>query len=379
MPHPYLMFCPYLSLDKPLPCGPWDLGPLEAFDGRWADRLFEAQAKSFLKKFVDRNGNPIARPVLVVARQGAIDGALPTPAEIEALENAIGFAFLDQNPRREAESGQQGWQVITTDNAELFVWPVDVEGGYVTVTSGLMVRTLGGGFKISDEELVIRPPLDLHAGSAGRANEELIAAVYSMVLGSLTAPGANVTADRLRVAIGWFLKAWRNTATVHFAERIVFLKTAFEALTATNKTHISAEKIRALFESLTDVGDSDHERLLWSPAETETKVWTWTTDGGQRKTDQVTELEYWFNSFGAARNKIIHEGVVPSMQHVEPGSNYDGHFVFTAEYLLRAVIKVSMGPLGYPNLWRSECWRAAKAAYDAMTAAAPPGSPAPQT
>ncbi len=365
MAHPYLMFCPYLNLGRALPCGTWELGPLEAFDGRWADPRFETQAKSFLQKFVDTNGKPIERPTLIAPRQSAIDGTLPTPAELEALESAIGFAFLDRNPRLGAESKHQGWQVITTDTAELFVWPVDVEEGYVTVTSGLMVRTHGGGYTISDPELVIRPPLDLHSGSVGRPDEQLLSAVYTMVLGSVTSPGANITADRLRVAIGWLLKAWRNTATVHFAERVVFLKTAFEAITATNKTYVSAERLRALFESLTDVGESDHEQLLWSPAETENRTWTW-TEGGKQKTDQVTELEYWFNSFGAARNKIIHDGIVPSMAYAEPGSSYEGHYVFTAEYLLRAVIKVSMGPLGYPDLWRSECWRAVKAAFDAL-------------
>ena len=196
MENPNLLFCPYLELDRPLPCGTWELGTLEAFEGRWADPRFETQAKAFLRKFVDTQGQPIERPTLVGPHQGAIGGAVPTAGEIEALEYAIGFAFLDRNPRHSAASKHQAWQVITTETVELFVWPVDVDSGHVTTTSGVMARTHSGGFQISDEDLVIRPPLDLHSGSATRADEDVINAVYTMVLGSANAPGANVTADR---------------------------------------------------------------------------------------------------------------------------------------------------------------------------------------
>lgn len=74
----------------------------------------------------------------------------------------MAFAFLDENPCKTPRTRNHAWEVITADNAELFFWPVDVDAGYVTVASGLMVRTMGGGYQISDSELVIKPPLDLH-------------------------------------------------------------------------------------------------------------------------------------------------------------------------------------------------------------------------
>ena len=81
-------------------------------------------------------------------------------------------------------------------------------------------------------------------------------------------------------------------------------------------------------------------------------------------------------SFADARNTIIHQGVVPSLVYNAANANYNGHFVFTAEYLLRAVVKVSLTQFGYPDLWRSPSWRAVKAACADLEARASRGSPA---
>ena len=84
--------------------------------------------------------------------------------------------------------------------------------------------------------------------------------------------------------------------------------------------------------------------------------------------DQLTDLEHWFMEFAGARNSIIHNGITPTLTYNEPDSAYNGHFVFTAEFLLRAVIRVSLGTLGYPDLWRSQIWRIVKAAYEKLCA-----------
>jgi hypothetical protein len=140
MAHPYLAFCPYLSVQKMIEFADWQLGPLESFEDRWADGKFKTQAKAFLAKFVDNAGKPIEHPSLFCRRGGKIDGQRPKGEEIEALEAAIAFAFLDENPRRTPETARHAWNVLTADNAEPFFWPIDVEAGYVTVTTGLMVR-----------------------------------------------------------------------------------------------------------------------------------------------------------------------------------------------------------------------------------------------
>ena len=253
MAHPHLGFCPYLPLSSVVTFADWEIGPVKAFEGRWSDARFESQAKAFLAKFVDGVGSSIKNPSILCRQARAIDGSLPSTQEIDALEHAIPFAFLDQNPRHGPETEGQGWAVVTADNTDVYFWPIDVAAGYVTVRTGMMVQTLGGGDRIDDPELTIRPPLDLHLPlGVQKADSATLDALYGTVLSSVSRPGANVTADRLRVAIGWLSKAWRNTATVHWSERTVFLKTAFEAITATDKSHISAQLLRDLFRAVPD-------------------------------------------------------------------------------------------------------------------------------
>ncbi len=380
MANPSLAFCPYLPVHKTLRFGGWELGPLTAFEGRWSDPRFEARAKAFLEKFVDGAGASVENPSILCREGHSLDGALPDPNEIEALESAIAFGFLDQNPRHGPSTQYRSWAVVTADNTELYLWPIDVEAGYVAVRTGMMVQTLGGGYKIDDRELVIRPPLDLHLPlGAQNADSMVLEAVYKTALSSAATPGANITGDRIRVAITWLVKAWRNTSTVQWSERLVFLKTAFEAVTGTDKSHVSAQRLRDLFRSVPDTSAADSGLLMWSPAETANRTRNWTDRGGVAHVDKLTDLEHWFIEFACARNSIIHNGIVPTLVYEEPDSAYNGQYVFTAEFLLRVVIKVSVSTLGYPDLWRSELWRIVKAAYDKLQEAAPSGEPAEES
>ena len=348
MPLSCLAFCPYLPMNEPIEFGDWELGPLAAFEERWADLKFKKQAKASLAKFVDGFGQPIKRPSLLCRRHGLIDGTSPSPQEIEALRAAIAFAFLDNNPRRLTSlPWQQSWGVVTTDNTEPFFWPIDLDSGDVIVTTGIMVET--SNYQMSDEHLTIRPPLDLHMPIGICAvDAKCLEAVYQTVWKSLQTQEADAKAGRLRTAIGWFAKAWRNTATVKCEERVVFLKTAFEALSGTSKSRCTARFLRKLFEAIPRPPDST--RVVWSPAER--PIHTRTKKNG--KSYQITDLEQWFMAFADARNKIIHEGKSPPLEYSGPNAAYDGHFVFTAEFLLRAAIKVSLSSHGYPGLWRSD-------------------------
>lgn len=76
----------------------------------------------------------------------------------------------------------------------------------------------------------------------------------------------------------------------------------------------------------------------------------------------------WFMSFADARNTIIHQGIVPPLVYSGSNPAYNGDFIFTAEFLFRAVVKVSLATFGYPDLWRSATWRAVKGAYEELEA-----------
>ena len=215
-----------------------------------------------------------------------------------------------------------------------------------------MVRTIK--YQMSCEDLPIRPPLDLHMPIGICAvDAKCLEAVYQTVWQSLQTPETDATAGRLRIAIGWFAKAWRNTGTVTYEDRVVFLKTAFEALSGTSNSRCTARFLRQLFEAIPHTTPLDSKRLVWSPEER--AVHTLTGKNGKPYPDLFTDLERWFMAFADVRNEIIHKGKSPSSWEYS-GSNaaYDGHFVFTAEFLLRAAIKVSLSSHGYPDLWRSD-------------------------
>ena len=368
MPHPYLLFCPYLTLspdDPPIEFADWELGSLESFNNRWADPRFKEQATAFLSKFVGPNNESIDNPALLCRKGKLLDGQQPSSDELTALKLSLVFALVDRNPRKCPENSRQGWRIVTADNAELYAWPIDLEQGYITLTAGELVTVNIGGYKISDPELVLRPPLDLHMLAHVSSLDSLVlTGVYETVLSSLRSPGKNPTADQVRVAVAWFAKAWLNTIAIQCPERLVYLKTAFEALTGTSNTRKSARKLRNIFEALPHTTKEDSEILVWSPKEEPVRTWV---DKRGKTHPNITDLEHWFREFGEARNFIIHEGGLPDLTYSGSNCAYNGPFFFTGEFLLRGVIKVLLSELGYDNAWRSELWRVIDAALESGT------------
>ena len=380
MSHPHLLFCPYLALpptDSPVEFADWELGSLQAFKDRWFDPRFKFQATAFLDKFVGTDDRPIDNPALLCRRGRQLDGQKPFDEERRALELSLAFAFIDCNPHFLPEdSHEAAWSIVTADTTELNLWPIDLEQGHIVTDAGCIVRVVTGGYRINDTKL-LRPPLDLHVPLKAPSPDPLVmTGVYKTALESLRSPGDNSTADQIRTALEWFVKAWRNTATLHFPERLVFLKTAFEALTGTSRTRESARRLCQVFNELPGATASDSKVLVWSPNEKPVSR-TWIDKWGHSRNEIMTDLEVWFMEFGGMRNRIIHEGALPELLY--PGSNpvyqpvtsnpaYNGEIFFTAEYLLRGAIKVLLSTkLGYKDAWRSELWRTICAVVDETT------------
>lgn len=358
MPHPCLLFCPYLPLapdTKPVAFADWELGPLEAFEDRWADPRFKEQATTFLRKFVTPSDETIDNPILLCRKGKQLDGQQPTSDELEALELSLVFAVVDRNPRLNPEDPQEGWGIVTADNADLHAWPIDLDKGRITLTAGELVVVRTGGYQICDPDLVLRPPSDLHMPIGAPYPDPLVLnGIYKTVLSSLLSPGKNPTADRVRVALVWFAKAWLNTKAIQWPERLVYLKTAFEALTGTSTNWKSACKLRDIFEALSDTTKEDSEILVWSPEEEPVHTRNW---GDKNQSTLITDLEHWFLAFGDARNTIVHEGRLPELTYSGSNCAYNGPYFFTGEFLLRGLIKVLLSELGYENIWRTELWR----------------------
>ena len=361
MPHPYLLFCPYLplSLDEPVAFSDWELGPLESFENRWADSRFKDLATTFLTKFlVGSNNESINNPALLCKAGKQLDGQKPSDEEVRALELSLIFASVDRNPRKRVEDSHGTWTIVTAANAELYAWPIDLEQGRITLSTGYLVPVNMAGYNINDPELVLRPPLDLRMPMLAPSPDPLVlTGIYETVLHSLCSPVKDPCADRVRVAAEWFAKAWPNTRAVQCPERLVYLKTAFEALTGTSTNWKSARNLRETFEALPHTTERDSAILVWSPEEKPVHTRTWSDKNGQSQSILITDLEHWFMAFGDARNTIIHKGGLPNPIYAGSNPAYNGPFFFTAEFLLRGVIKVLLSKLGYKNVWRSEGWR----------------------
>ena len=150
MPHPYLFFCPYFPMSDPVAFADWELGPLKSFENRWMDPRFKAQATAFLGKFVGADGKPIENPVLLCRKGKQLDGQQPSLNEVKALQLSLVFASVDRNPRLVPENMHGGWGMVTSENAELHVWPIDLEEGYVAKSTGLLVSVNTLGYKVDD-------------------------------------------------------------------------------------------------------------------------------------------------------------------------------------------------------------------------------------
>ena len=273
------------------------------------------------------------------------------------------------------EDNHGTWANVTADNAELYAWAIDLDLGRIILCAGYLVTVNIAGYKISDPELVLKPPLDLHMPMLAPSTDPLVlTGVYETVLRSLRSPGENLTADRVRVAVEWFAKAWHNTRILHDPERLVFLKTAFEAITGTSDSLQSARWLQERFQKLPHTTERDSKILVWSPTEKYVDR-SWISHSGKHRNESMTDLETWFMEFGATRNAIVHDGALwqgedpyftypglkPVYQPVTSRSTYYGLLFFTAEFLLRGVIKVLLSELGYENAWRSELRRTIEA------------------
>jgi hypothetical protein len=306
------------------------------FKGPWAPDL-EPVAKQFLRGFRDASGNRIADPTLIAHATRGVDGAMPRRAEWRALQQALDFAVLNSNPYVVRGDGSA---VATSDNSEIFVWPIDVASRRLATRYGLLVRVTTGGLVIGPQLKIAAPP-DMHLpfNSVRIESPEFIDVLYK-VLARHTSP------KHLSIAtsVHWLAKAWRNSESVNWDDRLVMLKTGFEALTGSSKTPVAAAYLRDLFAG-TKMTKREAKHFLWKPAEKPNRIYSWTDRGGGVHNENATPLEHWFRTFGDARNAIIHKGRSANQTYRVKGSAYNGVHFFVAQRVLREAIRVEVANL----------------------------------
>ena len=352
--HPVLTSLPFLPLQKPAAVGPWTVTPLSQFNGVWADPALKTAAHQFLGAFRTAGGDALSSPA-IVSRDGAVDGTAPTAAEATALRRAVGLGVVVSNPYWTEETRNQTWRMATADNADLWIQPLDVDDNWITVGRGSRISTVVGGHRLTDEGFTIAAPIELHMPGGVTFDDVAADAIYK----TLTGPHES---HHIRTAVDWLLKSWLNSASISGSDRVVYLKTAIEALTGESGTEAAGVALRELFES-TAAQEGEGlgiDALLWTPGErTLTRTWM-----GSKKlrSAEVTELEHWYGSLADARNEIIHEGTSGDGWYRQPESAYEGPIIEIADRVTREAILVAIGNAGFPAAWRSGMSRASLAA-----------------
>lgn len=364
------MVLPYLNLNAPFEFGDYWLGPFDQFEGSWMSDEFAAAAHGFASSFRDAAGAPLGRGALLVRRGSGADGAPVEADEYETLQLVIGFATIDQNPYWSPDGAYEGWKVATSDNADLWMQPLDLEEGAIAIGRGGRVQATVGGGRLADDGFEIRAPLELHMPFGVSLDDEVLAAAHAV----LASPSAEYRAAgrRLRVAIRWLLRSWHNTPSLSGPDRLVALKIASEALTGMDKSLRAAQAIEALFGGAREQlgGDLGVDDLLWRPDGPEFER-TWVS-GGQSKTESVPELIHWYMAFAESRNAIVHGEERPGLSYAQPGSSYEGPFVEIADRVVREAILIQLGECGYPAVWRKGLTRASFHAFEHLSDVAQP-------
>lgn len=351
-----LNFCPYLPLRSSCAIGPWQFMPASEYTGTWLSPEFEAASRTFLTHFHGVDRQPVESPTLVAHAEMGIDGDPLTGVILDALQGALDFVFLDAGERWDEDASQGSMAALyamTSDNTELFVWPVDSQEGHFVIDRGLLVRTWSSGHRLDNPEDIIACPVEVHIPSgAATVDEEVAAALYQALLEADPMSGSERTAlaGRLTTALRWWARAHRNTRSITWEDRIVMLKTAFEALLDESKAWPGALRLREWFETrVTEQGD-----LYWSPDDVETL--TIKLQGSERS---VTPLEHWFIQFCFLRNAIVHEGahITHATESYSVKGPYKGPFFHRADEVFRQAIKVALVDFGVPNLWHHQFFR----------------------
>ena len=346
---PLLISAPYLTLTAAVEAGPWWIGPLGTYEGAWLSDRFQEVARRLIGSHVAARDQPIPNPAIVASRASGVDGCWPELREVDGLQLALHFTVLHANPPwSEDTRNYVGWTTATSDNSTLHYWPVDVDEERVTLSGGFMVRSTVGGYTLKDG-VTIPAPEELHLPHRVTLDPEVLAATRSVFAGEHDATDARLAA-RLATTVGWLAQAWRNTESVDTRQRIITLKTGFEALTGESDPWRAAQALDELFRQIPLDAKQDRfaEHLVWKPSETASMTWT----GLDGTPSSCTPVNHWFRSFSACRNEIIHEGRMSSDSYNE-ATPYAGPYLFIAERVLREAVCVSLRAFGYHDLWKS--------------------------
>lgn len=265
----YVGFFPALPLDKNLELGDWVVGTPPAATP-WVSQRFRDLSESLLRSFETLGFKGAA---MLWHRDRGFDGSKPPDDVSLAIHAAVTFAVLDANDRlrlTEPDDGNKARDLATTENADLFIQPITEDDGRITHRRGGLLKSISvGNMKIGAEPPPLADAVE-RIDSPVPASSALARAVYEMVRTDSQRGRAVATAAE------WHRVALANPEAVTMGQRLIALKTGFEALFRTSSSRVAAQRLRNLFEDRTRQ-HLDHfpwKGLLWAPTE-KRFLWRW--------------------------------------------------------------------------------------------------------
>jgi hypothetical protein len=316
----HVVVLPYLPLREAVTVGGWRLVPAHRpEDDAFVDDDTRIKAQGLLGLYGAGAGARIAGAF--AAPPGRRIGDDAPVDQLATLRRALVVGLLEGNPTPPALAADEaavdpngGWKSATSDNAVIWVHPID-EGGYTAVGYGAMVTTISGGHNVLHEDSVsiARPPELPTPFMYG-----FLDSVYCDALFAVLGAGTDES-RRLGRAIDWLDLAWRNTPSITPEVRVVLLRTGFEVLFGDDKTYVVRDELGALLD---DVGVTRQKR-------------TWTTRAGKLQTEELSDLCWWFMQFAFLRNAIMHGDEVTATMFEHEGRPH----IWLAESRLRQALR----------------------------------------
>lgn len=337
-PHPHVGFFPALPLEKTLALGEWMVGTPPA-DTPWRSPRFRELVETLLSSF---RLLEFQAGSMLWHRERGFDGSAPSGDEMAAIRASVALTAFDTNDH--LADWRKARCLVTAENAALYLQPIDEEQGRITLLKdGALRSDITGGWEIGQKALPL-PDAVLPIDSPVSASTKVAKAVFD----ALTVP-SYPRRDSISVALEWHRAAMANAAAVTLQQRLIALKTGFEALLDTSESWEGARRLRRLFEAKT----AAHRHLLpwpgvlWSPRERTDLKRQFTTKHGETRQNTRSEIEDWFMTLAEARNSVIHEGVLSVHEYAPPPerplSRYRGKLFWVGERLLREAVKATLG------------------------------------
>jgi hypothetical protein len=257
------------------------------------------------------------------------------PSSLRLVRRALLLGILEVNPQRPenpteaAEDLNASHKTAAAENALVYGHPVRGDGTFVTQTGFMAPFIAIQGRLRATDTIVIAPPGELPTPIMAT---DLDSEYASAALDVMSRDGD--LARRVLRATEWLDVAWQNATTVTHDTRILALRSAFEVLLSTTEFGDDTRQIRTALGELLDEPNAGTVPRSWK-------------ERGKPRNVDLTEVEWWFQSFTILRNAIAHgHDVGRAAWEFEDGRLH----LLIGERMLRRAIKRTIARGGHPDV-----------------------------